>query len=268
MREPQAFLRGRVAIVTGASRGIGAAISRYFAAAGARLVLAARSSDAIDSLAREIVQSGGEAIAVRTDVSDATSVKALVEGALDTYGRLDAAVNNAAGGGHAPMPLAEVPVDGFDSAFAVNQRGVYLSMKYEIPAMLACGGGAIVNMASTAALEAVGGLAAYVSTKFAVAGLTRTAALDYAAEGVRVNALAPGPILTEQLERAGEDAQRKVAASLPNRRLGRPDEVAAAAAWLCSDEAALINGAVLPVDGGKLAGMAPYVMKSRGTHPD
>jgi NAD(P)-dependent dehydrogenase (short-subunit alcohol dehydrogenase family) len=261
MRELQGMLGGRVAIVTGASRGIGAAISRCFAAAGARLVLAARSSDAIESLASELVQSGGDAIAVATDVSDAAAVEALVKRALVTYGRLDAAVNNAAGGGHAPMPLAEVPVDAYDSAFAVNQRGIYLSMKYEIPAMLAGGGGAIVNMASTAALEAVGGLAAYVSTKFAVAGLTRTAALDYAAEGIRVNALAPGPTLTEQLERAGEDARRKVAASLPNRRLGRPDEVAAAAVWLCSDAAALINGAVLPVDGGKMAGMAPYVME-------
>lgn len=267
MHEPEGILGARVAIVTGASRGIGAAVSRYFAAAGARLVLAARGSDAVESLARELVQSGAEAIAVPTDVSDPASVKAMVERALDNYGRLDIAVNNAAGGGHPPMPLAEVPVDDYDAAFAVNQRGVYLSMKYEIPAMLAGGSGAIVNMASTASLEAVGGLAAYVSTKFAVAGLTRTAALDYAAHGIRVNALAPGPVLTGQLALAGEAAQRKVADALPTRRLGQADEVAAAAAWLCSDEAALINGVVLPVDGGKLAGMAPYVMNTRQERP-
>jgi len=130
-------------------------------------------------------------------------------------------------------------------------------MRYEIPAMLDAGGGSIVNMASTAGLEAVGGLAGYVSSKFGVVGLTRTAALDYADRGIRVNALAPGPILTETLERAGQQAQQRAAGSLPMRRVGRPEEVAAAAVWLCSAEASFITGATLTVD-GMLAGIPPY----------
>ncbi|HYU86559.1 MAG TPA: SDR family oxidoreductase [Kribbellaceae bacterium] len=177
---------------------------------------------------------------------------------LDAYSRLDAAVNNAAGGGHRPTPLAEVAVDDYDSALAVSLRGVFLAMKYEIPAMLDSGGGSIVNMSSTAGLNPVGGLAGYVSAKAGLIGLTRTAALDYAARGIRVNALAPGPILTEQLERAGEEAQARAAGALPIQRLGRPEEVAAAAVWLCSDASSFVTGSTLPIDGGMLAGMAPF----------
>ncbi|QKW33004.1 glucose 1-dehydrogenase [Actinomadura sp. NAK00032] len=252
------LLDGRVAIVTGASRGIGRATARALHEAGAAVVLAARDGAALAELAAEIDAAGGRALAVPTDVTDPEAVERLVQRAVGEFGRLDAAVNNAAGGGHPPTPLAEVAVADFDSALAVTLRGVFLCMKHQIPAMLDTGGGAIVNMSSTAGLQAVGGLAGYVSSKFGLVGLTRTAALDYAEAGVRVNALAPGPIHTEQLERAGEQAREMAGRAMPMRRIGRPEEVAAAAVWLCSDAASFITGATLPIDGGKLAGMAPF----------
>jgi NAD(P)-dependent dehydrogenase (short-subunit alcohol dehydrogenase family) len=260
------ILEGRVAIITGASRGIGAATSRAFAAAGAAVALAARDEAALASLADQLLAGGGRAIAVPTDVADPASVERLVDRTVGAFGRLDLAFNNAAGGGQGPTPLADLPVDAYDSAIAITLRGVFLSMRYEIPAMLEAGGGAIVNMASTAGLEGVGGLAGYVSAKHGVIGLTKTAALDYADRNLRVNALAPGPILTDNLERAGEDAQRLAALAMPMRRIGRPEEVAAAVVWLCSDQAAFITGATLPIDGGKLAGAAPFRSTQRQPH--
>jgi NAD(P)-dependent dehydrogenase (short-subunit alcohol dehydrogenase family) len=257
-------LGGRVAIVTGASRGIGAETARAMARAGAAVALAARDKRALASLADEIGAAGGRALAVPTDVLEPASVERLVARTIDAFGRLDAAVNNAAGGGQVPTRIAEVAVEDFDSMIATSLRGVFLSMKYEIPALLDGGGGAIVNMSSTAGLEAVGGLAGYVASKHGVIGLTRAAALEYAERGVRVNAVAPGPILTEQLERAGEEMQRKAGMAMPMRRVGRPEEVAAAVVWLCSDEASYITGATLPVDGGKLAGMAPFASDLSG----
>jgi NAD(P)-dependent dehydrogenase (short-subunit alcohol dehydrogenase family) len=257
------ILEGRVAIITGASRGIGAATSRAFAAAGAAVALAARDEAALASLADQLLAGGGRAIAVPTDVADPASVERLVDRTVGAFGRLDLAFNNAAGGGQRPTPLADLPVDAYDSAIAITLRGVFLSMRYEIPAMLEAGGGVIVNMSSTAGLEGVGGLAGYVSAKHGVVGLTKTAALDYADRNLRVNALAPGPILTDNLKRAGEDAQRLAALAMPMRRIGQPEEVAAAVVWLCSDQAAFITGATLPIDGGKLAGAAPF----RSTQP-
>jgi NAD(P)-dependent dehydrogenase (short-subunit alcohol dehydrogenase family) len=260
------ILEGRVAIITGASRGIGAATSRAFAAAGAAVALAARDEAALASLADQLLAGGGRAIAVPTDVADPASVERLVDRTVGAFGRLDLAFNNAAGGGQRPTPLADLPVDAYDSAIAITLRGVFLSMRYEIPAMLEAGGGVIVNMSSTAGLEGVGGLAGYVSAKHGVVGLTKTAALDYADRNLRVNALAPGPILTDNLERAGEDAQRLAALAMPMRRIGRPEEVAAAVVWLCSDQAAFITGATLPIDGGKLAGAAPFRSTQRQPH--
>jgi NAD(P)-dependent dehydrogenase (short-subunit alcohol dehydrogenase family) len=260
------ILEGRVAIITGASRGIGAATSRAFAAAGAAVALAARDEAALASLADQLLAGGGRAIAVPTDVADPASVERLVDRTVGAFGRLDLAFNNAAGGGQRPTPLADLPVDAYDSAIAITLRGVFLSMRYEIPAMLEAGGGVIVNMSSTAGLEGVGGLAGYVSAKHGVVGLTKTAALDYADRNLRVNALAPGPILTDNLKRAGEDAQRLAALAMPMRRIGRPEEVAAAVVWLCSDQAAFITGATLPIDGGKLAGAAPFRSTQRQPH--
>lgn len=251
------MLHGRVAIVTGASRGIGAATARALGEAGASLALAARDERALDRLATEIRQDGGSALAVPTDIGDPDAIERLVARTVGEFGRLDIAFNNAAGGGHRPAPLTEVALEDFDSALAINLRGTFLCLKHEIAAMLGSGG-AIVNMSSTAGLEAVGGLAAYVSTKHAIIGLTKTAALDYAAHGIRVNAVAPGPILTEQLERAGERAQQGAAQALPIRRIGSPAEVARTVVWLCSDASSFITGATIPIDGGKLAGMAPF----------
>jgi NAD(P)-dependent dehydrogenase (short-subunit alcohol dehydrogenase family) len=255
---PTDLLDAKVAIVTGASRGIGAATARAFARAGAAVVLAARDEDALASVAEHISAAGGRALVVPTDVGDAAAVERLVGRTVDAYGRLDIAFNNAAGGGHLPTPLAEVAVEAYDSAIAISLRGVFLSMKYELPAMVEAGGGAIVNMSSTAGVEAVAGLAGYVSSKHGVIGLTKSAALDYAEQGIRVNAVAPGPILTDRLEQAGEDAQRQAGLAMPMRRIGRPEEVASAVAFLCSDRASFITGATLAIDGGKLAGMAPF----------
>jgi NAD(P)-dependent dehydrogenase (short-subunit alcohol dehydrogenase family) len=251
-------LTGKVALVVGASRGIGAGAARAFARAGAAVGLGARDERALSSVAGEIEAEGGRAVAIPADVTDPASMERLVGRTLETFGRLDAALNNAAGGGHPPTPLAEVTVDEYGSALQVNLLGVFLGMKFEIPAMLDSGGGAIVNMASTAGLDAVGGLAGYVSSKHGVVGLTKVAALDYAERGVRVNAIAPGSILTDRLAEAGEEMQRRAGMAMPMRRLGQIHEVAAAVVWLCSEQASFITGATLPVDGGKLAGTAPF----------
>ncbi len=238
-------LDGKVAIITGGSRGIGAASARAFAAEGARVVLAARSRDALEALVAEL---GGEmALAVQTDVTDEASVKALVDAAVKRFGRLDVAFNNA-GGGQQPRPLADIPVEDFDRTIATSLRGVFLCMKHEIPAMLATGGGAIVNMSSSAGLGAAQGIGSYVAAKHGVLGLTKTAALDYAEKGIRVNALAPGPIFTRPEMEAANVGQW-----VPMKRMGRPEEVAAAAVWLCSDESSYITGTTLSIDGGKTA---------------
>jgi NAD(P)-dependent dehydrogenase (short-subunit alcohol dehydrogenase family) len=262
MSGPSAPFAGKAAIVTGASRGIGAATAKALAAEGASVALAARSQDRLRELAEEIGAVGGRAIAIPTDVGDADAIRDLVGATVGELGRLDIAVNDAAGGGVPPRPLADIPIEAYDSAIAITLRSVFLSMKFEIPAMLEAGGGSIVNMASTAGLEAVGGLAGYVSAKHGVIGLTKTAALDYGHRDIRVNALAPGPILTDNLERAGEEAQRQAAMAMPMKRIGSPEEVASAVVWLCSDRAAFISGATIPIDGGKLAGVPPFNVSS------
>jgi NAD(P)-dependent dehydrogenase (short-subunit alcohol dehydrogenase family) len=249
------LLGGKVAIVTGASRGIGAAAARAFAEAGAAVVLAARDGDALSAVAREIEGAGGRALAVTVDVGEPEDVERLVRKTLAQFGRLDAAFNNA-GVTHRPAALAEIPVADFDDAIRVSLRGVFLSMRYELPALVASGGGAIVNMSSTAGITGVRGIAAYVAAKHGVAGLTKSAALDYAAAGVRVNAVAPGPILTDRLAALDDDQRQGVARAVPLGRIGTVSEVAATAVWLCSDEATFVTGAIIPVDGGRLAGGA------------
>jgi NAD(P)-dependent dehydrogenase (short-subunit alcohol dehydrogenase family) len=249
-------MQGRVALVAGASKGIGAATAEAFAAAGAAVVLAARDIDALNIVASRIEANGGKALAVRTDVSDADSQRKLIDQALATFGRLDAAFNNATDGPR-PAPLADIDPTEFDRGIATNIRGTFLGMKYQIPAMLRTGGGAIVNMASRAGLTAVAGLAAYVAGKAGIIGLTKVAALDYADQGIRVNALAPGTILTYRLEAAGEQAQRGAAAAAPMGRIGSTAEVADTVLWLCSDQASYITGIVVPIDGGQSAGVKP-----------
>jgi NAD(P)-dependent dehydrogenase (short-subunit alcohol dehydrogenase family) len=254
---------GKVALVAGASRGIGSATARAFARAGASVVLAARDRQALDSVVESIRATGGQALAVPTDVGDSASVEQLVRQTLSTFGRLDAAFNNATDG-PLPAPLADIDPADFDRGIRTNIRGTFLGMKYQIPAMRRSGGGAIVNMASIAGLNGVANLAAYVAGKAGIIGLTKVAALDYADQGIRVNVIAPGPILTHHLERAGEEAQRGAAASTPMRRVGRVEEVAAAVLWLCSDHASFITGATLPIDGGQYAGQKPPHMYRQG----
>ena len=258
MARTAALLQGRRALVTGASRGIGAEVAMAMARAGAAVALTARDRGALERVAAAIGAEGGRALVVPADVADPAAVARMVAAAVEALGGLDVAVNNAAWGGHPPTPLAEVGQDQFRSALAVSMEGVFSCLRHEISAMLASGGGAIVNMASTAGLDAVGGLAGYVSAKHGVIGLTKVAALDYAAEGIRVNAIAPGPILTERLEAAGEEMQRQAGMAMPMRRIGTPAEVAAATVWLCSDQASYITGATLTIDGGKLAGSPPF----------
>jgi NAD(P)-dependent dehydrogenase (short-subunit alcohol dehydrogenase family) len=257
------LMSGRVALVCGASRGIGAVTAAAFAQAGAAVVVAARDADALQNVAGQIRASGGQATAVRTDVTDADSVHALLDAALAAYGRLDYAFNNASGG-PMPAPLADIDPAEFDQGIAANVRGTFLGMKSQIPAMLRSGGGAIVNMASIAGLNGTANLAAYVAGKAGVIGLTKVAALDYADQGVRVNVVAPGPILTYHLEAAGPEAQRLAGQSTPARRVGSPEEVARTVLWLCSDQASFITGAVIPVDGGQSAGNKPPQMYRQG----
>ena len=256
-------MAGRVALVAGASKGIGAATAEAFAAAGAQLVLAARDLAALEGVASRITSGGGQAIAVRTDVSDEGSMRDLVGQAMDAYGRLDAAFNNATDG-PMPAPLADIDVADFDRGIATNIRGTFLGMKFQIPAMLQGGGGAIVNMASLAGLTGVANLAAYVAGKAGIIGLTKVAALDYADQGIRVNVVAPGPILTHHLEAAGPEAQHQAGLSTPMRRTGSAAEVAQTVLWLCSPQSSFITGAVIPVDGGQSAGTKPPQMYRQG----
>ncbi len=246
------LLVGKVALVLGASRGIGAATALAFARAGASVVLAARDVAALEEVAARLRAEGGRALIVPTDLTRPEEVERLIAETRATFSRLDCAFNNSAAG-PAPAPLADIPLDGFDLALQVNLRGVFLAMRAEIPLLIESGGGAIVNMASTAGERGVPGLAAYVATKHGILGLTKTAALDYAAQGIRVNAVAPGPILTERLKQLPEAVRMQVSAAVPLQRLGQPEEVATLVTWLCSDQAAFTTGATFAIDGGRLA---------------
>jgi NAD(P)-dependent dehydrogenase (short-subunit alcohol dehydrogenase family) len=227
------------------------------------VVLGARDTAALESVASGIEARGGRALPVGTDVTDADSMRNLVDRALATYGRLDAAFNNASAG-PLPAPLADIEPGEFDLGIATNIRGTFLGMKFQIPAMLRSGGGAVVNMASLAGLIGTANLAAYVAGKAGIIGLTKVAALDYADQGVRVNVVAPGPIRTYHIEAAGPQAQRAAALSTPMRRMGTAAEVAQAVLWLCSDQSSFITGTVLPIDGGQAAGNKPPQMYRQG----
>ncbi|MDA2805372.1 SDR family NAD(P)-dependent oxidoreductase [Nocardiopsis suaedae] len=254
------LLRGKTALITGASRGIGAAAARAFAAEGASVALAARDAEALERVVASVADGPGEALAVPTDVTDEAAVRRLVKTVTEHFGGLHLAFNNAGGAGDAGMrkaPVDEIPTRAFDSAVELNLRSVYLCLMYEAPAIMESGGGAIVNTSSGAGLAGgVPGIAPYVSAKHGLQGLTKAAALDYAARGVRVNAVAPGPVLTDLMAQAPEEYREAAAAAVPMGRVGRPEEVAAAAVWLCSDRSAFVTGATLPVDGGQAVATA------------
>ncbi|MFL6128686.1 MAG: SDR family NAD(P)-dependent oxidoreductase [Mycobacteriales bacterium] len=240
-------MTGKVALVTGASRGIGAATARALSVAGASVVLAARDADALADVAGSLP---GPASVVPTDVTDEAQVERVVERTLAAYGRLDAAVNNA-GASHRPTPLAGIEVADFDRIVAVDLRAVFLALRAELPAMAP--GGAIVNVSSRAGTHGVPGMGAYAAAKHGVIGLTRVAALDYAERGIRVNAVTPGSVEAGGLAVMDDATKAQVGKWAPLGRIARAEEIAAAIRWLCSDESSYLTGAVLEIDGGQTA---------------
>ena len=244
----------QVVLITGASSGIGKATALAFARAGYEVALADRDEPAGERIAEEIARRGGKSLFVTCDVASEEDVAALVARTVDHFGQLDVAFNNAGIEGE-QAPTADCTVENWDRVMAVNLRGVWLCMRAEIPHMLKGGGGTIVNCASVAGLVGLAGIPAYVAAKHGVVGLTRAAALDYATRGIRVNAVCPGAIHTPMLDRfMGEDAGRaQILAAEPVGRIGKPEEVASAVLWLCSDGAAFTTGQALAVDGGWIA---------------
>lgn len=253
------LLDGRGALVTGAAAGIGRATALAMAAAGARVMVADLAEAEGEETAAMIRAAGGEARFFRADVANPAEVAALVAAAASAWGGLRLAVNNAGIEGRV-APLAEQDAENFDRIIAVNLRGTFLCLRAEIPAILAAGGGAIVNLSSVAGLVGFAGLAPYVASKHAVIGLTRNAALEYSRQGVRVNAVCPGGIETRMLDSLAAQVSGGTAGTHellgpmhPVGRIGVPREVADAIVWLLSEQASFVTGAAIPVDGGYVA---------------
>jgi A-factor type gamma-butyrolactone 1'-reductase (1S-forming) len=248
-------LTGKVVFVTGASSGIGAAAVRRFAAEGALVAAAARRADRLDRLVGELRQAGHEALAVVCDVTDEESVAAAVDSTVRTFGRLDAAFNNAGEGG-GQRPLHKTDTSRFDSVVATNLRGPFLCMKYQIPRMIVVGGGAIVVTSSIGGLVGGARNSDYAASKWGLAGLVKSAALDYAPHNIRVNAIAPGPTHSEMFDRwmNTDDLRAMMAAHAPLNYIAHPDDMARAALYLLSDEARWTTGCVLPCEGGMSIG--------------
>ncbi len=246
---------GQVAVVTGASSGMGLATAHAFAESGAAVVLADVNQDALQTAVVELTAAGHQALAVTCDVSQEDQVAAMVAAAVDTYGRLDMAFNNA-GIQAPPTDAADEPAETFDRVNAINLRGIWACMKHELAQMRTQGSGAIVNCSSLGGLVGLPGRAAYHASKHGVIGLTRSAALEYAPRGVRINAICPGtfetPMVTDMIAK-GELSVSDAIGNQPIGRLGRADEIAAAVLWLCSPGASMVLGVALPVDGGYTA---------------
>lgn len=249
-----ADLAGLAALVTGGGSGVGRATVLELASRGVRVLVADIDGDAGDVSAQLVREAGGIAVARVTDVTDVDQVDEMVRAALEEFGALDIAVNNAGITGPGAM-TADYPIEAWRATMALNLDSVFYCLRAEIPAMLAGGGGAIVNVASGAGLIGFAGLPAYVASKHGVVGLTRAAGLEYARKGIRVNCVCPGSTRTPMLEAfMGEDekVEKMMRAAVPLGRLGEPDEIAKSIVWLCSDEASFVVGHALAVDGGSV----------------
>lgn len=244
-------VKGKVAVVTGAASGIGYAIATRLVEEGATVALADVDADGVQAAAAKLADTGAATLALTVDVSDPGSVEGGIAKVMERYGRLDLAVNNA-GLAAPPTPLHELSVEAFDHTIAVDLRGVFLTMRAEIPAMLAGGGGAIVNMASGAGLKNAPDMADYTAAKHGVVGLTKNAALTYARQGIRINGVAPGTVATPAILALPPELQERNAALIPMGRIAQPIEIADATLWLLSDQASFVTGTILSVDGGFL----------------
>jgi len=244
-------LQNKVVIITGAGSGIGQTTAIQFAAAGSKVIVADFSDKGGNDTVQKIKEAGGEATFIKTDVSNSEDVQTMVAKTVELYGRLDCAFNNAGVGGTSAS-LDDFPEDIFDSTVAIDLKGVFLCMKYELQQFLKQdGAGSIINMASVSGLKATPNMVAYSASKFAVIGMTKTAAIEYAERGIRVNAVCPGSIETPGLTQGEFGKSLDMYRShQPMKRFGTPEEVANAVLWLSSDEASLITGVSLPTDGG------------------
>ena len=247
-----ATLENKVALVTGATSGIGKAAALALGIAGAKVVFSGRRDQEGEATASLIRDAGAECLFVRSDVSSEEDVKALIQKTIKAYGRLDCAFNNA-GIDPPSKPLHEQSIEDFDKLMAINVRGLFLCMKYEIQQMLSQGSGVIVNNSSIGGLIGFPGVSPYIASKHAVMGLTRSAALDYAKQGIRINAVNPGFIATEMIDRLVDQmggTANDLASTVPMGRMGQAEEIAQAIVFLCSDAASYITGQPLVIDGG------------------